>query len=81
MFQIDAAVAQPLFNLCDSNGESVVSFKNIKNQLFPDDDEFSTKKLRIFDTDDSGKLTIDEFIYTMSWLGDTFTRLIIKVRK
>ena len=72
---------QPLFNLCDSNGDSVVSFGKIKIQLFPDDDEFSTKKLRIFDTDDSGKLTIDEFIYTMSWLGDAFARLIIKVRK
>ena len=72
---------QPLFNLCDSNGDSVVSFEKIKIQLFPYDDEFSTKKMHIFDTDDSGKLTIDEFIYTMSWLGDAFARLIIKVRK
>ena len=71
---------QPFFNLCDSNGDFVVSFEEFKDEMFPNDEEFSIKYLDIFDTDDSGKLTFDEFIYTMSWLSDALTRLIIKVR-
>ena len=77
-FQTDARVLRSLFNAFDSDGDSVVSFEELAPDQFCDTCDGLWD---MFDTDNSGKLNFDEFVYFMNWFGDVFARLIIKVRK
>ena len=59
--------------------DSVVSFEELIRGLLLWD--LSLERFNVFDTDDSGELNFNEFIYVMNWLGDTWASIIIKVRK
>ena len=57
----------------------MISFEELKDGLMKW--ELSLERFNVFDTDDSGELNFNEFIYVMNWLGDTWASIIIKVRK
>jgi len=44
-------------------------------------DEFAAKYWHIFDSDSSGTLNFDEWMYSFAVIVDAFARLFIKVRK
>ena len=71
----------------DRNGDSEVSIEEFSKLLIDDlvvaeqYDEFVAKYWHIFDSDNSGTLNFDEYVYSLTVLADAFGRLFIKVRK
>ena len=53
----------------------MISFEELKEGLMKW--ELSLERFNVFDTDDSGELNFNEFIYVMNWLGDTWASIII----
>lgn len=84
----------PLFDWCNSNGDSEISSEELVNcskkgaEYFdmPDDYQnyiykFGQKYWHLVDQDNSGSLNYDEYKYTMAGFAAVDAGLIIKVRK
>ena len=84
----------PLFDWCNSNGDSEVSTEELINCSkkgadyfdMPDDYQhfiykFAEKYWHLVDQDNSGSLSYDEYRYTMAGFSAVDAGLIIKVRK
>ena len=72
-----------MFDYLDSNKDSAVSKEEFKEKrpFYGHYDEFLAKYWSIFDTDDSGTLNFEEYMYLTASLYDGLARLMIKVRK
>ena len=94
MIQVDQSMFPPLFDWCNSNGDSEISSEELVNcskkgaEYFdmPDDYQnyiykFGQKYWHLVDQDNSGSLNYDEYKYTMAGFAAVDAGLIIKVRK
>ena len=87
IFKMDATIFREPFQRFDFDGDLEVSteeFGNFEEHFALDSshyDEFLANYWHIFDTDNSGTLNFEEFMYVFAAMADGFARLLPKVRK
>ena len=74
---VNRKVLRLVFNAYDSDGDFVLEESPF---TFDESCDYCGEFWDICDTDNSGYLNIDEFVYFMNWYCDVYARLIIKVR-
>ena len=80
MFQFDATLFLLPFNYDDSNDDSEVSTEEFKTIYNKHNDEFLAKYWHVFDTDNSGTLNFEEYMYVSAAVTGGVARFYIKVR-
>ena len=93
-FEVDQSLFPPLFDWCNSNGDSEISSEELINCSkkgadyfdMPDDYQnyiykFAQKYWHLVDQDNSGSLNFDEYKYTSAGFAAVDASLIIKVGK
>ena len=91
-FKVDQSIFPPLFDWCNSNGDSEISSEELINGSqkisdyfdVPNDNQayihkFVQKYWHLVDVDNSGSLNFDEYKYTMAGFAAIDAGLITKV--